>query len=190
MTWLVVVPAMLAIGLGPTPAPTPTPGPTTTPGPAPAIYADGLVVRLVSLTKLPPALGANCDAGGDCRPGAAAGDVLVRVDIGLTATAPIGLDIVAGTAGGIALFAGVDHRAAAIDCGYVGERQVLCTDSASSVPSGVGPGREVILSETFDVPAASLPRLIVTVQPPVNDGAGANPLPTATFTDAETRLTK
>jgi hypothetical protein len=178
--WLVM---MLAIGLGPAP---PTPAPT---GPAPAIYADGLVVRLVSLTKLPPALGATCDATGECRPGEAAGAVLVRVYVGLTATTPIALDVVAGTAGGIALFTGTDRRAAAIDCGYVGEPQVLCTDSASSVPSGVGPGREVIISEAFDVPRVSLPRLIVTVQPPVNDGTGANPLPAATFADAQTRLT-
>jgi hypothetical protein len=133
-------------------------------------------------------LGAHCDAAGDCRPGAAAGDFLVRVDVGLTASAPIALDVVAGTAGGIALFGGADHRAAAIDCGYVGETEVLCTDSASSVPRGVRPGAEVIISETFDVPWASLPQLIVTVQPPVSDGAGANPLPTATFANAQTRL--
>ncbi len=185
--WLVVVPTMLAIGLGASPPPVPQAGSPT--GPAPAIYADGLVVRLMSLTRLPADQGARCDAAGVCRRGVAAGDVLVRVDVGLTSAAPIGLDVVAGTGGGIALYAGADHRGAAIDCGYVGEPQILCTDSARTVPTAVGPGAEVVISETFDVPRASLRPIIVTVQPPVNDGAGANPLPRATFAGAESRLT-
>jgi hypothetical protein len=120
--------------------------------------------------------------------------VVVRVNVGLglpaAAPAPIALDVVAGTAGGIVLFAGPDHRAAAIDCGFVGETAVLCTDSSATVPSSVEPGGEVTVSETFDVPAESIGTLVVTVQPPVSDRTGANPLRTATFTEAQTLLTE
>ena len=135
-----VVPALLAIGLGPTPAPTTAPAPTPMPAPAPApapttrpaptIYADGLTVRLVSLTKLPSALGATCDAVGDCRPGAAAGDVLVRVDVGLTSTAPIALDVVAGTAGGISLRAGAEHRCRRDRLRVMWARRTCCARTA------------------------------------------------------------
>lgn len=177
--WLLAVPAMLALGLGPAPAPT--------------IAPDGLVVRLGALERLPAADGAACDRTGACRPGAAPGRVLVRVDVVLglppSAPAPIGLDIVAGTAGGIALLVGVDHRRAEVDCGFVGEKTALCTDSGSVVPTRVDPGAEVTVSETFDVPAGDLATLVVTAQPPVTDGTGANPVATITFTGAEALLT-
>jgi hypothetical protein len=160
---------------------------------APSVtYPDGLVVRLVSLERLPAAAGASCDDNGVCRPGADPRAVVVRVNVGLalpvSAPAAVTLDVVAGTAGGISLLMGPERQAAAIDCGFVGEADVLCTDSAATVPARVEPGSEVTLSETFDVPGAELAALAVTVQPPVADGAGANPLRAVTFTGAQRQL--
>ena len=176
--WLLALPAVLALAAGPAPAPT--------------TYPDGLVVRIGSLERLPADRGATCDAVGVCTAGEAAGDVLVRVNVVLglpaSAPAPIALDVVAGTAGGISLLAGPGRLPAAIDCGFIGETDVLCTDSANVVPTRVDPGTDVTVSEAFDVPAGALNALTVRVQPPVSDATGANPLRATTFDNAEALL--
>jgi hypothetical protein len=161
--------------------------------PAQTANRDGLIVRLGKLERLPSADAARCDDQGQCVPGGVPGLVLVRVNVvlGLPSSAPrpIDLDVVAGSAAGIALLTGADRHVAAIDCGYVGEAHVLCTDNGGQVPTHVAPGAEVTLSESFDVPVDALGKLTVTVQPPVSNSTGTNPLPATTFPNAQERLT-
>ena len=148
----------------------------------PVTYPDGLVVQLAAAEIMPAADAATCSADGDCGPGQAPGDRLVRITLALAlpaaAPGPIALDVVAGTASGIALSA--SGRTLPIDCGNMAETTVLCTDNSASVPAAVMPGGEVRLSEAYDVPVGDLSRLTVTFQPPVNEG-GRNPLLPATF---------
>jgi hypothetical protein len=148
----------------------------------PVTFPDGLVVRLVAVEVMPAADAATCSPSGVCGPGQAPGDRLVRITLGLAlppdAPGSIPLDVVAGTASGIALTAA--GRTLPIDCGNMAETTVLCTDNSASVPAAVMPGREVLLSEAYDVPVGDLSALTVTFQPPVNAG-GINPLTPVTF---------
>jgi hypothetical protein len=159
--------------------------------PAPVTFPDGLVARVAAVERLAASAGAHCDPAGVCGPGVGAGRTLVRVTIalGLPSGAPgaVRLDVVAGSAGGIALTVGAVP--AAIDCGYVGDAVPLCTDISAAVPTVVRPGGEVRISESFDVPEAGLAApMSVAVQPPVADATGTDPLRATTFEHVELLL--
>jgi hypothetical protein len=182
--WVLTVAVGLGVGLA-TPALAST-VPSTT-------YPDGLVVSVASLETMPSADAATCSNDGICRAGETPGDVLVRVTVRLSlpddAPAGLHLDVVAGTASGIGLAVGERHMAAAVDCGNLAETTVLCTDNSASVPTDVVPGVDVFLCESFDVPASDRSAMDVTIQPPVSDADGANPLRTTRFTDVGGLLT-
>ncbi len=156
-------------------------GPVYAGAAASGVYANGLVVRLAGFERMPSADAATCDDRGVCRPGSAPGTVLVRVNIRLSVAqdgSAVPLSLMAGTASGISLATGADHRPAAIDCGNLAETTLLCTDLGTSLPDHVDSATPVTLCESFDVPAESVDALSVTITPPVPGGQVAS----ATFT--------
>jgi hypothetical protein len=136
-------------------------------------HSGDVVVRLVSLERMPSVDAADCRDDGICRAGSAPGTRLIRVNIALSlppGASPVPLDILAGTSTGIGLFAGADRRPLAVDCGNLAETAILCTDQAVSVPTVVDPAAPVVLSESFDVPDGALADLTATITPPVRGG--------------------